>query len=187
MNGFLNVFFPISRKFIIKPQGLLRAQVEDEDSPVEDQDSDSDDSEESEIYNFQQGFENALANNSSDSYHDIVGKTQGVKGSSIPDFIIVKAGPKNKADILLAIIEVKINAADKPLGRLQICRYLTKASTKTQSHRMAGFLIYDNIVEIYVIPPDGPGFRQYASFTQPLYLGATARYRSGRTFIQGIS
>lgn len=144
LNGFLNIFFPISQHFLVKPQGLLR------DSIIA---SGSDDQAAENPADFLEMLDgvNADANTSFDSYHDPVSHSGGLEGVRIPDFVIAKAGLGGVPDMVLAVVEVKNTTADQVLAVRQLCDYLVTAYRKYATPTLPGFLICGTKVDIYEI------------------------------------
>ncbi|KLO19021.1 hypothetical protein SCHPADRAFT_935618 [Schizopora paradoxa] len=167
LNSILNLQFPSTGtgKFMVKPQGIYRALLENPVIPIEEPEL-----EEGEIFDpFDMSFDpDALPGphdvqmvqqqHNPGQMHRTHRKNQtsgGVPGGEIqyvPDFIVVKATGHLGYDITICIVEVKRDDKKPLIAQDQIKKYLLRGA---QEHfvvgKLRGFLILNNKLEVYEI------------------------------------
>jgi len=113
VNGFLTCYFPVHRRYLIKPQGKIRPAVWTE-----------------------LGSDEAILRISLDSYsgevlsRDEVGGEDAIK---IPDFITVKASASLHQDRVLLLAEVKRNGETLLAAQEQLAEYFEAFMDKTHA------------------------------------------------------
>ena len=129
INGILATYFPPQQRFMVKPQGKVRPGYE---------------------YNVEEAERMSF-----DSYNQLVQpRGQGLGDESnvkIPDFIVVKGSPTLSNDIPLLIVEVKRDASDDDLARLQILDYMIGFGRKFETRQFKGVLIQGSKVYLFIL------------------------------------
>lgn len=126
LNMYLNIFFPPSRGFMVKPQANLvpgrpNAHFEAEDLLVR-----------------------------LDSYNHE--PTSAKKGIKTPDFLIVAATPRLHNDEIVLIVEVKSAYADYVGAQGQLFSYL-KLAAKKGPQKIHGMLVRNSVCDFYQLTP----------------------------------
>ncbi|KAF8958792.1 hypothetical protein BDZ97DRAFT_1840766 [Flammula alnicola] len=179
--SYLATFFPAHRRFMIKPQAILRPKyIGDFMSDIAEQGSDGSVSDRSDRAEMEEGGDDVSVNESEDeprepdigsdsededvdwddardtsfdSYGDPTpSRDEGsAQGIRFPDFLIVKATESLTDDTILIIVEVKRDSRSLPSSRRQIQQYLQLAATKRRVRFLQGFLIVGDVTESYYL------------------------------------
>ncbi|KAH7904760.1 hypothetical protein BJ138DRAFT_1119113 [Hygrophoropsis aurantiaca] len=184
LNGVLQTYFPLSQRFMIKPQGVIQPDVQDTATNAaptmtgaegcqEEEGTEDDFRVDKNIEDSEDFFtENQAANVSMDSYRGVL-LERSQSGQRYPDFVVVKAGAGGVMhhDKIILLVEVKKTEEKIQTSRIQIHGYLKNCAAKSRLPFLEGILVVGDTVETYFL--DGPG------------VDATVRERTGSMLTTG--
>lgn len=156
IDGILNAIFPIGRGFMVKPQAIIRPSLPSESSiylppdlkphPQSSRSSARIPDAAAKVAAKAHGV-SSHANKSSiasiDSFGDqTLARSEGGWEDALlkPDFLVVKATASVDADVVLALVEVKLGNADVATSMNQVESYLDALQTKNYADNFVAFL-----------------------------------------------
>jgi hypothetical protein len=152
INGILNSIFPVHQRFLVKPQAVLRPTLPVEssiylppDTPVHPQATRSSArvsaiAVQPQTHRHHSSVDSQI---SVDSTGDAaLSRSAGGWEDSIliPDFVVVKATESTHADVILALVEVKLNDAGEETAINQVESYLNVIRSKHHAEEFVAFL-----------------------------------------------
>lgn len=170
IDGILNCIFPVDRGFLVKPQAILRPSFPRTSSiylPLDSQPHPEASrsssrvamitAEQSSVKTARSSIESAR---SVDSAGDLtLSRKDGGWESSllIPDFLVVKATEVTSADIILALVESKLNDEDEATSINQVQDYFDALQTKNYSDNFVAFLTLGHKTRVWSTQGQGNG------------------------------
>ncbi|KAH7904830.1 hypothetical protein BJ138DRAFT_1165880 [Hygrophoropsis aurantiaca] len=167
LNGILQIYFPLSQRFMVKPQGVLQPDATATNAGATAAGAEVQQIQEAQETDFQadEGLEELelfpddhAGNVSIGSYtEELLPPSPNPSGQRFPDFIIVKAGEGGVMhnDTLLLLVEVKKTGHRITTSRFQIQSYLMNCAGKSRLPNLHGLLVVGDIVEVFFL--DGLG------------------------------
>ncbi|TFK33178.1 hypothetical protein BDQ12DRAFT_769093 [Crucibulum laeve] len=136
INNYLQSIFPLSRRFMIIPQALVRRPLIDDEVPDD-------------LRRVSFGSTGALHESR------ILSGTEA--GKLIPDFLVVKVTPRpgtERAHRVLDVVEIKRDDETAEKADTQMKTYMEGLLAHTRDPNLRGFLVMGNSVRVYRIEVD---------------------------------
>lgn len=158
INAILNLFFPVTEGFLVKPQPRLRPPNLDA-IPVDEPLENADDEHEEMIsvsINTSVDFSDLSADFSFDPSavsYDSHGDLVGFGGDYIPDFIAVNGTSSGNDDVPLCVVEVKRPQDSMKTSQEQVSYYLERTAYKNPSPDLVALLIMGEKTFTFTLGP----------------------------------